>query len=117
MDSEDDFNWFPDPPVRNGRKYSRPMGPDAPHYMNKAERKELARLCQQSGLTPDEVRKNPDLRRRLSAAQKSASQPHKNPTDRYDLAVKRSRRWLAKYRGVEVWQLDGPDEVYRILRS
>lgn len=54
-----------------GRKNGKPLGSAFPHYMNKNERKELARLCQKSGDSPEKVKENVVNRRKLADAQKS----------------------------------------------
>jgi hypothetical protein len=86
----------------SGRKCGKPLGPDAPHYPNKAERRELAKIMQESGLTEEEVRKNKDHRRRLAQAAKSPTQ--QGSTDRRQLRLKRHARVLAKNKGIPIWE-------------
>lgn len=86
----------------SSRKCGKPLGPDAPHYPNKAERRELARIMQESGLTEDEVRANKDHRRRLAKAAKSPMQ--QGDTDRRQLRIKRHARTLAKAKGIPIWE-------------
>lgn len=89
------------------RKAGKPLGKDAPHYPNKKERKLLAQICQKSGLTEEEVRKNKDHRIALSTAQKG------NISDRmkrYELDVKRMKRRIAARLGVPVWHQSVLDE-------
>lgn len=52
----------------SSRKCGKPLGPDAPHYPNKSERRELTRLMQASGMTEDEVRVVKENRQRLASA-------------------------------------------------
>ena len=53
----------------SARKRGKPLGPNHRHYPNKSERKELARLCQKSGLTKNELMKSKTARQKLAAAQ------------------------------------------------
>lgn len=54
-----------------GKKAGLPLGPHAPHYPNKFERKELARIAKKSGLSEEEIRANKVNRIALSKAAKS----------------------------------------------
>jgi hypothetical protein len=81
----------------SGRKYGKPMGPNAPHIPNGAERKELARIMQRSGLTEEEVRLNKVHRIALAKARKEPTRS--GTTDRVKLALKRKAR---KARNAEV---------------
>ena len=86
----------------SSRKSGRKLGPDAPHYPNKAERRELARIMQESGLTEEQVRANKDHRRRLAAAAKSPMK--QGGTDRRELRQKRLARSIAKSKGIPIWE-------------
>jgi hypothetical protein len=88
------------------RKVGKPMGPDAPHYPNKAERKELARICQASGLTEDEIRQNKDHRISLAKSQNSMHNRIGNRSERFELLLKREKREIAKRLNVPVWHED-----------
>ena len=90
-------NW------RNGRKYSKPMGPDNPHLPNKAERKELARIMQASGLTEEEVREDLTHRRSLAKAAKSMS-PVGDNVHRARLRLKQSAKRLAHIENIPIWE-------------
>lgn len=100
---EDEGDWDHDRQRHfRGAKFKRPTGPGEPHIMNKAERKELARICQRSGLSEEEVRGDLTHRRALAKAQHSMNQP-KDPAQRQRLELKRRRRDLAKKLGVPFW--------------
>lgn len=88
---------------RRGRKYTRPMGLNAPHYPNKAERRELARIMQKSGMTEDEVRQNVVHRRALAAAAKQPEQEGQINMPRVELFIRRQRRALAHHLKVPVF--------------
>lgn len=83
----------------SSRKRGKPLGPCNPHYPNKAERKALVQIMQKSGLTEEEVRKNPVHRRTLAKARQSMSKP---PFDshRYEILIKRRKRAIAAALGV-----------------
>lgn len=89
----------------SSRKAGKPLGPDAPHYPNKAERKLLTQMMQKSGQTEDEVRASKSNRQKLAAASKSMMQT-KGYNRRYEYEIKIRRRNEAARLGVEVWQLD-----------
>lgn len=95
------------------RKVGKPMGPDAPHYPNKAERKKLAQICQLSGMTEEQVRMNKDHRIALAEARKSVHIRTKSNYERFELRLKRKKREIAKRLGVPVWH----DEVTKELNS
>jgi hypothetical protein len=76
----------------SGRKYGKPLGPDAPHIPNGAERKELARIMQRSGLSEEEVRLNKVHRIALAQARKEPTT--RGTTDRKKLMIKRKARKL-----------------------
>lgn len=99
MYDEDDFYHGP---YRSAHKQGKPMGSTAPHLPNKAERKELARIAQKSGMTEEQIRKNKVHRVALSAAQKSMQQG-KGELHRQTVLVKRARRRIAEYRNLSVW--------------
>lgn len=87
---------------RSARKVGLPMGPSAPHYPNKAERKKLAQICQKSGLTEDEVRAIKKHRVELALARSSMSKGngHQNRL-RYEIKIQ--RRLIAYRLNVQVW--------------
>lgn len=76
----------------SGRKYGKPLGPGAPHIPNGAERKELARIMQRSGLSEEEVRLNKVHRVALAKARKEPTS--RGTTDRVKLMIKRKARKL-----------------------
>ena len=100
---DQDWDWERQQWV-SSRKVGRPLGENAPHIPNKAERKALTRMMQKSGQTEEEVRESLSNRRALAAARKQPTMDGK--VDRYALAVKRSKREMAKRLGCEVWQID-----------
>lgn len=87
----------------SSRKTGKPLGPDAPHYPNKSERKRLTQLMQKSGQTEEEVRESLSNRRELAKARKSASF---GKGDRRAYELKIARRNEAERLGVQVWELD-----------
>lgn len=97
------FNIDGEVRVSSSRKVGRALGPDAPHYPNKAERRELARICQKSGMTEEEVRERKEYRQALSAAQKTPMKPsgHRQAIER-----KRALRTIAKSLGLPTWHPD-----------
>lgn len=90
--SEDEDDFVKIGLLRRGKKYSRPMGSAFAHYPNQAERKELARICQKSGLSPEEAKQNIVHRRALAQAQKSPAQPSEN---RFKVYSNRAKRVIA----------------------
>jgi hypothetical protein len=88
---------------RSGRKYGKPMGHGAPHLPNKAERKELARIMQASGMTEEEVREDITHRRALAKASKSMSPPSDH-AHRARLRMKQSAKRLAHIEGIPIWE-------------
>ena len=90
-------NW------NKGRKYSKPMGPGNPHIPNKAERKELARIMQASGMTEEEVREDLIHRRSLAKASKSMS-PEADHGSRARHALKHAARALAHRENIPIWE-------------
>lgn len=82
------------------RKVGKPMGRDAPHYPNKAERVLLTQMMQKSGQTEEQVRSNIDNRRKLAEAAKSMSvsqAPRRPPGFRARLHEKRAKRAEMQY--------------------
>lgn len=83
-------------------KAGRPMGPDAPHYPNKSERKLLVHLMHASGMTEAEVRAVKENRQKLA---KAAMEPcQRGDTNRFMLKVKRNARTIAKARNIPIWE-------------
>lgn len=93
---------FIDKSAYKGKKYSRPMGPRAPHYRNKEERKELARLAQKAGVSIEKLLENKDIRVKLAKAQLKSRQKTGNISD-VQLGSKRFKRIAAKITGLPVW--------------
>jgi hypothetical protein len=94
--------WGADFGHQSRRKAGRPMGPDAPHYPNKAERKLLVKLMQASGMTAAEVRAVKENRQALA---KAAKEPMlSGDTNRFMLKVKRNARTIALARNVPIWE-------------
>ena len=91
----------------SSRKRSLPLGPNHPHYPNKAERAELKRLMREGQCSEEEVRASHGNRVLLAKAAKSPMQ--KGSTDRQALKAKRIDRARAKRLGIEVWQLKDED--------
>lgn len=89
-------------PQLKGKKYSKPLGPNAPHYRNKEERKELARLAQKAGIPVEKLLKNKDIRVKLALAQ---HKPYasKGMEKTLDLFSKRIKRIAAKELNLPTW--------------
>jgi len=87
------------------RKVGKPLGPNAPHYPNKAERVLLTQMMQKSGMTEEQIRAVKENRIALANASKSTTSPRGDEDFRYKLRVKRSRRATAKRLACEVWEL------------
>mgnify|MGYP003347037340 CR=1 FL=1 len=88
-----------------GKKYAKPMGPGAPHYRNKQERKELARLAQDAGEPVEKLLKNKDIRVKLALARKSAN-PISDHNFRHKLVSKRVKRIASELTKLPVWHED-----------
>lgn len=86
----------------SSRKCGLPLGPNAPHYPNKSERKVLAQMMQSSGMSEEEVRAVKENRQKLAKAAKEPMK--KGDTDRYALRVKRHARSIAKSRNIPIWE-------------
>lgn len=102
MSYEFDDDEF-DLPSYSTRKFGKPLGPNAPHYPNKAERKLLTRMMQKSGQTEEEVRKSKSNRQKLAAAAKSMQGSSSTKNSRQAFELKRRKRNIAFYLGVPVW--------------
>jgi hypothetical protein len=91
----------------SSRKIGKPMGHNAPHYPNKAERVLLTQMMQKSGQTEEQVRSEKSNRIKLAAARKSMSQPKSwvGILRRLKLIKNRRRRVQAAQLGVQVWEL------------
>ena len=74
------------------RKAGKPMGPDAKHYPNKAERRALTKICKDAGISAEEALKIKANRKILATAQKAI---RRNP-DRATLEKKRALRSIAR---------------------
>lgn len=96
----------------SGRKVGLPLGPNAPHHPNKAERAELKRLMREGQCGEDEVRASKGNRQKLAKAAKSPMAL--GSTDRRDLEKKRARRQAAKSLGVEAWAVPEAEVTTRI---
>lgn len=95
----------------SGRKVGLPLGPNAPHHPNKAERAELKKLMREGQCGEDEVRASKGNRQKLAKAAKSPMA--RGSTDRRDLATKRARRAKAKSLGVQAWEVPDSEVVVR----
>ena len=89
-------------PQLKGKKYSKPLGPNAPHYRNKEERKELARLAQKAGIPVEKLLKNKDIRVKLALAQRKPY-ASKGMEKTLDLFSKRIKRIAAKELNLPTW--------------
>ena len=79
----------------SARKRNKPLGPDAPHYPNKEESKELRRLMQLSGDSEEVVRSNPHNRRLLAEASVKSHQLSDS-----NISIKRARRSIGSALGL-----------------
>lgn len=93
-----------------GRKVGKPLGPDAPHYPNKAERVLLTQMMQKSGQTEEQIRAIKSNRRKLAVAAQSMMKSQ-NPQARREYEVKMRRRKEAAWLGLEVWELQQKNEA------
>jgi DNA-binding transcriptional regulator PaaX len=101
----DEGDWDVEREVyRRGKKFHKPMGAGFPHIPNKAERKELARIMQASGMTEEEVREDLTHRRALAAASKSMSKSPHGWADRLRLNQKRDARRIAHRENIPIWE-------------
>lgn len=78
----------------SSRKCGKPLGPEAPHYPNSSERKELVKIMKKSGMTEDEVRSVKTNRQALAKARKAPT--NRGDTDRHRLKLKRKARGIAR---------------------
>jgi hypothetical protein len=99
---------------QSSRKVGKPMGPEAPHYPNSAERVLLTQMMQKSGKTEAEVRADKSNRQKLAEAAKSMHMG-KGREHRYQILLKRAKRSIAAALGVPAYDpdveayLDTPD--------
>lgn len=84
------------------RKARKPMGPDAKHYPNKAERRALTKICKAAGISAEEALMVKATRQALAVAQKAI---RKNP-DRAALEKKRALRSIAIGLGLPVYHAE-----------
>lgn len=85
----------------SSRKCGKPLGPDAPHYPNSSERRELIKIMKKSGMSEAEVRDVKSNRQALAKARKAPTS--RGSTDRWRLKAKRIARGIALNSGVPIW--------------
>ena len=95
----------------SSRKIGKPMGPDAPHYPNKAERVLLTQMMQKSGQTEKQVRADKSNRQKLAAAAKSMSRA-KDRGHRREILLKRLKQSIAASLGVPAYHPDVQKALY-----
>jgi hypothetical protein len=94
------FDEEREPPSKQGEKYLRPMGVNAPHYPNKFERKKLVQILQKSGgASEEEVRERKGNRQALAQARRS---DYGNGSNKSRLALRRVRNEVAQRLGLNV---------------